>query len=79
MFSNKAGNNIINRAHFKAFKALTNNFNSSYTDHREIANQKTLHETNLEKMATLVYMSLNNLSPNIIKTLFIYKHVNRNL
>ena len=63
MFHNRTLNNRINRLHERALRIVYKNSNSSFAELLALDNSFTIHERNLQKLATAMYKIINNLSP----------------
>ena len=70
MFSRKEGNRLLERAHCRALRGLTNNFTSEYTELLCQANEIKIHRANLEKLALEVYSALQGFTPDLITNIF---------
>ena len=79
MFTNKQGNNLLRTSHFRALKALFNDFRSDYNNLLIKANEKSIHHFYLSKLAIEVFMSLTDQRPPILKDLYEYKSLSVNL
>ena len=79
MFTNKQGNNLLRTSHFRALKALFNDFRSDYNNLLIKANEKSIHHFYLSKLAIEVFMSLTDQRPPILKDIYEYKSLYVNL
>ena len=70
MFHNRTLNNKINRLHERALRIVHKSHNSTFQDLLNMENGYTIHERNLQKLATEMYKVKNQLSPILIQNLF---------
>ena len=70
MFHNRTLNNKINKLHERALRLVYNDHDSSFNELLNMNNSFTIHERNLQKLATEMYTVKNNLSPTFMKTIF---------
>ena len=70
MFHNRTLNNKINKLHERALRLVYNDHNSSFNELLNMDNSFTIHERNLQKLATEMFKVKNNLSPTFMKTIF---------
>ena len=66
----KTINHLVNKLHERALRIGFNNFNSSFSELLEMANESTIHIRNLKSLLTEVYKSLNGLSPPVMNEVF---------
>ena len=70
MFHSRTMNNRINRLHERALRLVYKNENSSFEELLELDGSFTVHERNLQRLATEMYKIKNNLSPPFLTNLF---------
>ena len=70
MFHNRALNNRINKIHEWALRLVYQNKNLSFSELLELGNAVTIHQRNLQVLATETFKVKNNLSPEIMKQVF---------
>ena len=70
MMHNRTLNNKINKLHERALRIALADDISSYSDLLVKSESYTIHERNLQKLATLMYKVKNNLSPKIVSNIF---------
>ena len=70
MMHNRTLNNKINKLHERALRIALDDDISSYSDLLVKSESYTIHERNLQKLATLMYKVKNNLSPKIVSNIF---------
>ena len=70
MFHSRTSNNKINKLHERALRVPYKDETSSFETllHRDAT--VTIHERNLQKLATLMYKVKNNLGPKIVRGIF---------
>ena len=69
-FCSRRSNHLINKLQERTLRMAYNDFNSSFSELLEIANESTIHIRNLKFLLTEVYKFLNGLSPPIMNELF---------
>ena len=69
-FCSRRSNHLINKLQERALKIAYNDFNSSFSELLEMANESTIHIRNLKSLLTEVYKSLNGLSPPVMNEVF---------
>ena len=67
MFHSRTLNNKINKLHERALRLV---YISSFENLRNIDNTFTIHERNLQNLATEMYKIKNNLSPSFLSDIF---------
>ena len=72
MFCGIKGNNLINKTHKRALKAVYQNYDLSLLDLLSIDNEVTIHVKNLRFLMAEVYKSLNCLNPEFILIYFYF-------
>ena len=70
MMPNRTLNNKISKLHERALRIALDDDISSYSDLLVKSESYTIHERNLQKLATLMYKVKNNLSPKIVSNIF---------
>ena len=70
MMHNRTLNNKINKIHERALRIALSDDISSYSELLVKGESFTIHERNLQKLATLMYKVKNNLSPKIVSNIF---------
>ena len=79
MFCSRFLNNLINRIHELALRLIHNDHVSTFQDIFEITKEKTIHQNNLECLATEIYKFLNGFSLPIMNGAFMIRNNNYNL
>ena len=69
-FCSRRSNHLFNKLQERALRIAYNNFNSSFSELLEMANEITIHIRNLKLLLTDVYKFLNSLSPPIMNEFF---------
>ena len=70
MFHSRKVNNKINRIHERSLRIAYKDFHSSFEELRIQDNSFTIHERNLQRLATEMYKIKNNLSPSFMNKVF---------
>ena len=70
MHHNRTLNNKINKLRERALRIVYKNQNASFQDLLDKDNSVTIHDRNIQKLATEMYKMKNDLSPNIMKDIF---------
>ena len=73
MFSSRTSNNLINKAHDRSLRLITNDENSSFETLLQNINDITVHQRNLQILMTEVYKIIKGEAPAIMKNLFIFR------
>ena len=79
MFHNRALNNRINKIHERTLRLVYQNKNLSFSELLELDNAVTIHQRNLQVLATEVFKVKTNLSPEIMKQVFDFQEPYYNL
>ena len=70
MFHSRTLNNRINRIHKRALKIVYSDPNLSFEELLQRDNSVSIHERNLQRLATEIYKVKNDLAPPFMKTIF---------
>ena len=70
MFHNRTINNRINRIHERALRVAYQDYESSFEQLLKKDNSFTIHERNLQRLATEIYKVKNDLAPTFLKEIF---------
>ena len=73
-FRSRRSNNFINKLQERALRVVYNDYDSSFNELLEIANENTIHIANIHILMTEIYKFLNGLSPPIISKIFRKKY-----
>ena len=79
MFHSRKLNNRINRIHERALRISYDDENSSFEELLLKDNSFTIHEINLQRLATEMFKIKNNLTPDFMKNVFPQSKVDINL
>ena len=79
MFHNRALNNRIAKIHERALRLVYQNKDLSFSELLELDNAVTIHQRNLQVLATDIFKVKNNLSPEIMKQVFDFQEPYYNL
>ena len=72
--SNRILNKWINSLHERALQLVYNDFKTTFRNFLENDNPLTIHQRNLETLATEVFKVHNNIAPEIMKDVFEIKN-----
>ena len=73
-FCCRRSNNLINKLQERALRVVYIDYDSSLNELLEIANENTIHVTNIHILMTEIYKFLNGLSPPIMREIFLKKY-----
>ena len=79
MFHNRALNNRINKIHERALGLVYQNKNLSFSELLQLDNAVTIHQRNLQVLATEIFKVKHDLSPEIMKQIFDFQEPYYNL
>ena len=79
MFHSRKLNNHVNKIHERALRLVYKDNASSFTELLIKDNSVTIHDRNLQVLATEIYKTLNNLNPKIMKNIFTERDISYNL
>ena len=79
MFHSRKLNNRVNKIHERALRLVYKDNTSSFTELLIKDNSVTIHDRNLQVLATEIYKTLNNLNPKIMKNIFMERDISYNL
>ena len=70
MFHSRKQNHHINRIHERELRVFYKDYNSSFDGLLEKDNSRKIHDRNLQKLATEIFIVKMNLAPEIMKEVF---------
>ena len=79
MFHSRGLNNRINKIHERTLKLVYKDDRSTFEELLTKGNSFTIHDRNLQVLATEIYKVINNISPAITKSIFKIKNTPYNL
>ena len=79
MFHSRGLNNRINKIHERTLRLVYKNDKSTFEELLMKDNSFTIHDRNLQVLATEIYKVINNISPAITKSIFKIKNTPYNL
>ena len=79
MFHGRTLNNRINRLHERGLRLVYKNYDLSFEELLRKDNSFTVHQRNLQKLATEMYKAQNDLSPSLVKSIFPEREITYNL
>ena len=79
MFHSRALNNKINSIHERALRITYNDKNSTFQQLLEMDNSVSIHQRNLQVLATEMFKIYKEISPDLLKDVFIQSTSNYNL
>ena len=71
MFHSRKLNNRVNKLHEKAFRIVYQDYVSSFTELIEKGNSTTIHNRNIQLLATELFKVKNGLSPPFMNETFV--------
>ena len=77
MFCNRTINARINRIHERSLRIVYNDYESTFNQLLMIDKSFTIHHRNIQSLAIEIYKVINDISPEIMKDIFVLKHNNR--
>ena len=79
MFYSRTLNNRINRLHERGLRIVYKDHNMSFEELLRKDNSFSIHHRNLQKLATEMYKTYNDLSPSLMKSIFPIRELQYNL
>ena len=79
MNHNKSINKKINNLHERALRLIYCDHSSDFQELLQKDNSVTIHQKNIQALATMMYKVVNNIAPTLVSELFSYSNVNYNL
>ena len=70
MYHNRELNHRINRLHERALRLVYNNSTASFEELLQLDGSFTIHQRNIQKLATELYKVKHNLSPQFMNVIF---------
>ena len=69
----------INNLHERALRLIYCDHSSDFQELPQRDNSVTIHQTNIQALAIMIYKVVNNIAPTIVSELFSFSNVNHNL
>ena len=79
MFCSRTLNNRINRLHERGLRIVYKDHNMSFVELLRQDNSFSIHHRNLQKLATEMYKTYNDISPSLMKSIFPIRDLQYNL
>ena len=79
MFHSRNLNNRINNIHERALRTTYKDYNSTFQDHLEKDNSVTVHQRNLQVLATEIFKTKNGYNPPLMNEIFRFIEPSYNL
>ena len=79
MFHSKKINNRINSIHERALRVVYRDYNAGFSELLSKDKSVTIHQRNLQLLATEIFKTKNELNPKLIGEIFTFKNVDYNL
>ena len=79
MFHSKKINNRINSIHERALRVVYRDYNAAFSELLSKDKSVTIHQRNLQLLATEIFKTKNELNPKLIGEIFTFKNVDYNL
>ena len=73
MFHSRLLNNRINKIHERALRIVFKDYNATFNELLERDGSVTIHERNIQSLATEMFKAYNGISPAILKSVFPFK------
>ena len=79
MFHSKKINNCINSQHQRALRVDYRDYNATFSELLSKGNSVTIHQRNLQLLATEIFKTKNELNPKVMEEIFIFRNLDYNL
>ena len=79
MFYSRKMNNRINSLHERALRVVYRDYNATFSELLSKDKSVTIHQRNLQLLATEIFKTKNELNPKIMEEIFTFKNVDYNL
>ena len=79
IFHSRKINNRINSLHERALRVVYRDYNVTFSELLSKDKSVTVHQINLQLLATEVFKTKNELNPKIMEEIFTFKNVDYNL
>ena len=79
MFHSRKINNRVNSLHERALRVVYRDYNATFSELLSKDKSVTIHQRNLQLLATEIFKTKNELNPKIMKEIFTFKNVNYDL
>ena len=79
MFHSREINNRVNSLHERALRVVYRDYNATFFELLSKDKSVTIHQRNLQLLATEIFKTKNELNPKIMKEIFTFKNVDYHL
>ena len=79
MFHSRKINNRVNSLHERVLRVVYRDYNATFSELLSKDKSVTIHQRNLQLLATEIFKTKNELNPKIMKEIFTFKNVNYDL
>ena len=79
MFHSSEMNNRINNLHKRALRVVYRDYNATFSELFSKDKSVTIHQRNLQLLATEIFKTINELNQKIMEEIFTLKNVDYNL
>ena len=79
MFHSRKINNRVNSLHEHALRVVYRDYNATFSELLSKDKSVTIHQRNLQLLATEIFKTKNELNPKIMEDIFTFKNVDYNL
>ena len=79
MFHSRKINNRVNSLHERVLRVVYRDYNATFSELLSKDKSVTIHQRNLQLLATEIFKTKNALNPKIMKEIFTFKNVNYDL
>ena len=75
MFHSRKINNRVNSLHERALRVVYRDYNATFSQLLSKDKSATIHQRNLQLLATEIFKTKNELNPKIMEEIFTFKNV----
>ena len=79
MFHSRKINNRVNSLHERALRVVYRDYNATFSEVLSKDKSVTIHQRNLQLLATKIFKTKNELNPKIMEEIFTFKNVDYDL
>ena len=75
MFHSRKINNCVNSLHERGLRVVYRDYNATFSELLSMDKSVTIHQRNLQLLATEIFKTKNELNPKIMEDIFTFKNV----